>query len=69
MIPTEWATDSLGPEVDTWAVMDDGGIIHDGNENDMHEAFQAMVDRNKESTWWYPWSGDLQLIHIVRISR
>lgn len=63
----------LTRNVDVWKVMDDEGTIHSESgpdaEGNMHEAFQDMVDGKEDSEWWYEWTGDLMLVHLIRMIR
>jgi hypothetical protein len=63
-------------EKNKWAVMDNNGIIHDGPEEEMREAFQVMINdwngltglgterRILRDKWQIQWVGDLLLVEI-----
>ena len=68
-----------------WQIIDDNGVIHSGEEDDMKLAFDAMrfsIDEMKKIYGFktkvcedlcdmYPaqWSGDLKLVEVKKITR
>jgi len=55
-------------------ILDDNGVIHSGDENEMQHAFSVMVcpeNSAPEDVEKYnvDWKGDLKLVQIIRVTR
>ncbi len=53
-----------------YEIIDNNGIIHSGNEEEMTEAFDIMTNPDKYSTedialYECSWTGDLKLIKVI----
>lgn len=55
------------PYTDMYEIIDAGGTIYSGTEEEMQDVWDDMVyNGNPENI---EWSGDLKLVHILEITR
>jgi len=51
-----------------YKIIDSNGVIHSGDETLMETAFDAMLSE-EDSEWDVEWSGDLELIKVLKTAK